>query len=187
MTLVGPRPVNQRALPAFQVGETPTCGRTAAARVRFLHQSSRMRSASRTRATPALDRWRAARRRVSCAVAAAALALPGACATPDLDVDAIVALEIPAEYRVGAALYEQHCLSCHGPRATGSALAPPLLHPVYRTRHHGDEAFQLAVAQGVRAHHFRFGDMPAVPGISRDEVAAITAYVRWLQRAAGIE
>ena len=52
--------------------------------------------------------------------------------------------------------------------------------------HHGDAAFLLAVRNGVRAHHWRFGDMPPQPGLTGAEVAAITAYVRELQRANGI-
>jgi mono/diheme cytochrome c family protein len=115
------------------------------------------------------------------------LAVTAACAGPEIDTAGLAALEIPPEYAEGAALYEVWCMACHGPQATGTDAAPPLVHPIYRTRHHGDEAFQLAVAQGVRAHHFRFGDMPAIPGPDRDDVAAITAYVRWLQREAGID
>jgi len=28
--------------------------------------------------------------------------------------------------------------------------------------------------------------MPSVPGLNDDEIAAITAYIRWLQRVAGL-
>jgi hypothetical protein len=58
---------------------------------------------------------------------------------------------------------------------------------VYAPNHHADFAFLLAVEQGVRAHHWGFGDMPPVPGVSREEAMEITAYVRWLQREVGIE
>lgn len=108
----------------------------------------------------------------------------------DIDDDtraALVALPVPAEHAAGHRLYTAWCEACHGPAATGTDAAPPLVHPVYRPAHHGDEAFQIAVAQGVRAHHWRFGDMAPVPGLSRSDVALITDYVRWLQRAAGIE
>lgn len=104
-----------------------------------------------------------------------------------IDRQALAELEVPAALQAGAALFEANCTGCHGPLALGSESGPPLLHVVYRPAHHGDEAFQAAVARGVRAHHWRFGNMPAVPGLTRDDVTAITAYVRWLQRAAGIE
>jgi mono/diheme cytochrome c family protein len=101
--------------------------------------------------------------------------------------EALVAAEVPAEHGAGRHLFDVHCAVCHGPAATGTEVGPPLVHPVYRPRHHGDEAVQLAVAQGVRAHHWRYGDMAPVPDLDRDDVAAITGYVRWLQRSAGIE
>lgn len=40
--------------------------------------------------------------------------------------------------------------------------------------------------ENARAHHWRFGDMPPVPGVTPDDVAHITAYVRMHQRRAGI-
>ncbi len=39
---------------------------------------------------------------------------------------------------------------------------------------------------GVRAHHWRFGPMPAQPQLTRQEIAAIIRYVRELQEANGI-
>jgi cytochrome c1 len=43
-------------------------------------------------------------------------------------------------------------------------------------------SFALAVKHGARAHHWAFGDMPAMPHVTDAEVAQITRYVRWLQR-----
>lgn len=43
-----------------------------------------------------------------------------------------------------------------------------------------------AVRQGVRGHHWRFGDVPPVEGVSDEELAQIVAYVRTVQRANGI-
>ncbi len=92
----------------------------------------------------------------------------------------------PAAFARGESLYLAHCDRCHGHRATGSEIGPPLVHSTYEPRHHADAAFVLAVRNGVRAHHWPFGDMPPVPGLSEDDVASIVAYVRWLQREAGI-
>lgn len=90
----------------------------------------------------------------------------------------------------GKILFGQKCASCHGVdlkgRDTGSDRGPPFLHPVYEPSHHGDAAFQNAVANGVRAHHWKFGNMPAVKGVTPDEVAHLTAYVRMEQRKVGI-
>jgi mono/diheme cytochrome c family protein len=86
----------------------------------------------------------------------------------------------------GEQLFDANCAVCHGPAATGTTIGPPLVHEVYEPGHHSDEAFQVAVARGVPAHHWNFGPMPAVPGLDRTDVADITAYVRVLQREAGI-
>jgi mono/diheme cytochrome c family protein len=126
-------------------------------------------------------------RRVALAILAGCmLGLPG-CDGAEVDGSVLTTLPVPAEHARGAAVYRTHCEACHGEHALGTEIGPPLVHPVYRPRHHGDAAFELAVSQGVRAHHWRFGDMAPVPGIPPEDVAAVTAYVRWLQRAVGIE
>lgn len=90
----------------------------------------------------------------------------------------------------GKALFARHCAACHGADLRGSAQGdkrgPPLLHKVYEPSHHSDAAFQLAVRNGTKAHHWKFGDMAPLPEVSADEVAHITAYVRAEQRRAGI-
>ena len=43
-----------------------------------------------------------------------------------------------------------------------------------------------ATRGGVRAHHWSFGDMPPVPGLSDDEVQQVICYVREVQRANGL-
>ena len=94
---------------------------------------------------------------------------------------------LSARAQLGRKTYDANCASCHGPNAAGQdGVAPPLVHVIYEPGHHGDESFQRAVARGVRAHHWRFGDMPPVEGLTRRDVAGIVAYVRELQRANGI-
>jgi mono/diheme cytochrome c family protein len=94
---------------------------------------------------------------------------------------------VPAELAEGERHFDRNCARCHGGRAAGTENGPPLVHLVYEPNHHADIAFQRAVAFGVAAHHWRFGAMPPVPGLDEEAVARITAYVRWLQRKAGIE
>jgi mono/diheme cytochrome c family protein len=93
---------------------------------------------------------------------------------------------VPAEYATGEALYTAHCALCHGPSAVGTAQGPSFLSNIYVPSHHSDASIYLAVKQGVRAHHWTFGDMPALPQVTEGEVTQIIAYVRWLQRQAGI-
>ena len=89
--------------------------------------------------------------------------------------------------QIGQLGFEAKCAACHGVNAVGQdGVAPPLVHIIYEPSHHGDEAFQRAVALGVQAHHWPFGDMPPVEGITRGDVTMIVAYIRELQRANGI-
>jgi hypothetical protein len=60
------------------------------------------------------------------------------------------------------------------------------VHKIYEPSHHGDAAFQFAAAKGVRAHHWNFGDMPKLTGVTTEDVEQIIKYVRYLQRRAGI-
>ena len=87
---------------------------------------------------------------------------------------------------LGKKLFAANCAACHGADLKGSDKGPPMLHKVYEPAHHGDVAFQLAVKNGVRAHHWQFGDMKPVPGLTPDEVAHITAFIRAEQRKVGI-
>lgn len=89
--------------------------------------------------------------------------------------------------QIGKGAFEAKCAACHGTNAAGQAgVAPPLVHKIYEPSHHADESFQRAAKLGVRAHHWRFGDMPPVEGVTRGDVTMIIAYVRELQRANGI-
>ena len=86
----------------------------------------------------------------------------------------------------GAALFAKTCSACHGLAAAGSDKGPPLVHKIYEPGHHGDDSIRRAVREGVRAHHWPFGDMAPVPGIADGQLERIIAHVRGLQRDAGI-
>ena len=88
--------------------------------------------------------------------------------------------------KLGEALFNATCLECHGENGAGTMQGPPLVHIIYETNHHSDKAFYLAVATGVRQHHWTFGDMPAQPQVSEDDVALIIRFIRELQVANGI-
>ena len=102
-------------------------------------------------------------------------------------VEILLPNSLSAPARSGKRLFDENCVTCHGPNAVGQAgLGPPLVHIIYEPGHHGDESFQRAVAIGVRRHHWPFDNMPPVEGLSREDVALIVAYIRELQRANGI-
>ena len=103
-----------------------------------------------------------------------------------MTADAVVVPEFSAKAKAGARLFAANCAVCHGENATGTEQGPPLLHKIYEPGHHPDASFQRAVKNGVMSHHWPFGHMPPVTGLSRKDVAKIIAYVRELQRANGI-
>ena len=86
----------------------------------------------------------------------------------------------------GRARFVKKCSSCHGGDAGGTDQGPPLIHKIYEPGHHSDYAFVAAVRNGTRGHHWRFGDMPPIEGVSDREIELIIHFVRMVQRANGI-
>jgi mono/diheme cytochrome c family protein len=110
------------------------------------------------------------------------------------DVAIVVVPSLSATAEAGRTAYERRCLQCHGLHGAGTAAGPPLVHSVYRPAHHADVAFALAVRRGVRAHHWRFGDMPPQADASLDEVkrslgtsANCSAGTASIERTAGLQ
>ncbi len=86
----------------------------------------------------------------------------------------------------GQTLFEANCSQCHGVNAGGTRQGPPLIHKYYKPNHHGDGAFYRAASMGVRSHHWRFGNMPPIRTVTRQDVRKIVAFIREVQKANGI-
>lgn len=110
--------------------------------------------------------------------------------SPQIAGAAMVAVTVPDltdTEKLGEAAFNAKCAACHGKDAAGqNGVAPPLVHAYYRAGHHGDMAFMLAAQNGVTAHHWRFGNMPPVTGLTDGDMKNIIAYVRAVQQANGI-
>ena len=122
-------------------------------------------------------------------VGAAALIGLGAVYMTSADNRSAVNVKLPtlsAEAQAGKALFNANCAKCHGKNGAGTDNGPPFINKIYRPGHHGDVAFQRAARYGVRAHHWRFGNMPPVPGVSQADVAKIVVFIREVQRANGV-
>ena len=91
-------------------------------------------------------------------------------------------VEIPFTLAKGQLLYEKYCSSCHGLQLDGTDKGPPLVHPFYKPSHHGDKSFYRAALQGTRQHHWKFGDMQPVEGMTRGKMDSLLPYVRYYQQ-----
>ena len=92
----------------------------------------------------------------------------------------------PATVAEGEVLFSANCAVCHGADLRGTATGPPFLNATYAPNHHGAGAFQQAVALGVQPHHWDFGPMAPVEGLTTEDVDKIVAFVRSQQAAEGI-
>ncbi len=93
---------------------------------------------------------------------------------------------VPFKYAVGKKKYQESCSICHGKWLAGTKQGPPLMHGFYKPSHHGDPAFYRAALKGVRAHHWKFGNMPPINGINRKDMDSIVPFIRWLQQKKGL-
>jgi mono/diheme cytochrome c family protein len=87
----------------------------------------------------------------------------------------------------GETLYLASCAACHGADLRGTPVGPSHLSVIYQPGHHTDDGFRLAAFSGVRAHHWNFGDMPPVAGVTEDDMDRIIAFIREKQRTEGFE
>ena len=94
--------------------------------------------------------------------------------------------KVPFAHAKGAKLYQDNCAVCHGKTLTGTKQGPPLLHPFYKPSHHADFTFYRAALKGVQAHHWEFGDMPPIQGITREDMDSVVPFIRWYQKEKGL-
>ena len=91
-------------------------------------------------------------------------------------------IEIPFHLAKGQMLYEKYCSSCHALQLDGTDKGPPLIHPLYKPSHHGDKSLYRAALQGTRQHHWEFGDMSPLEGITPKKMDSLVPYVRYYQQ-----
>ena len=113
--------------------------------------------------------------RMACLAIASLSMLPGAANSAEQ-------IEIPFKLAKGQVLYEKYCSSCHGMQLDGSDKGPPLVHPYYKPSHHGDNAFYRAALNGVKQHHWNFGNMPPVAGMTPGKMDSVLPYIRYYQQ-----
>jgi mono/diheme cytochrome c family protein len=132
------------------------------------------------------DRTRPARRRRIAAALSLCALLIVACGGDGEDDRATGDTSAGAP-EAGGVLYAEHCASCHGDDLRGTDKGPSHLSRVYEPGHHSDASFVSAIRNGSPQHHWNFGDMAPVEGLSDDDVEAIIAFVRQKQADEGFE
>jgi mono/diheme cytochrome c family protein len=66
---------------------------------------------------------------------------------------------------LGQTAFNESCAQCHGENGAGTEKGPPLVHPIYNPGHHDDQSIYNAMRNGVRQHHWPYGDMPKQAGV----------------------
>jgi len=107
-------------------------------------------------------------------------------AAPAPEADSIIMPELSQIAQSGEIAFQESCSACHGVTLSGTEFGPPLIHQLYVPGHHGDSAIASAAKNGVISHHWRFGNMPPVVGITDANLRWITQYIREMQVANGI-
>lgn len=107
-------------------------------------------------------------------------------AAPAPEADSVIVPQLSQIAQNGKTAFTASCAACHGTNAAGTDQGPPLVHKIYEPSHHADFAFVMAVRNGVRSHHWRFGDMPPAGPMTDAEINSIITYVREIQAANGI-
>ncbi|NNL98805.1 MAG: cytochrome c [Acidimicrobiia bacterium] len=113
--------------------------------------------------------------------------LSTACGGGGDEADNVLPSQDASLVQTGSEAYGAYCAACHGSDLRGTDQGPSFLSEVYEPNHHADIAFLFAAQRGVSSHHWQFGDMPAVDGVTSEEIEAIVAFVRESQRLEGFE
>ena len=87
----------------------------------------------------------------------------------------------------GQLVFNTNCVSCHGVNAAGGMGGPPLIHDIYNPGHHANGAFINAVRNGVRQHHWQFGNMPPQRHIVFGDMVFLMKFIREVQQQNGIK
>ena len=87
----------------------------------------------------------------------------------------------------GQLVFNTNCASCHGINAAGGIDGPPLIHNIYNPGHHANASFIRAVRNGVKQHHWQFGDMPPQKHVAFGDMVFLMKFIREVQQQNGIK
>jgi mono/diheme cytochrome c family protein len=93
---------------------------------------------------------------------------------------------VQGDAAAGSIPYREYCAGCHGEDGRGAAAGPGLLDARYALPGFDDQALVTAIVEGAPEREWDFGPMPRIRGLGQQELADLVAFVRELQRGAGI-
>jgi mono/diheme cytochrome c family protein len=100
--------------------------------------------------------------------------------------DPVSVPSVPGDVAAGAAVYERSCAGCHDAGAAGDGGGVSLVDARFALPGFDDVAFVTAIVRGVSADGSEHGGMPRIRGLSEQDLADLLAFVRGLQRSAGL-
>ncbi|NRP47788.1 MULTISPECIES: cytochrome c [unclassified Marinobacterium] len=95
--------------------------------------------------------------------------------------------ELSQRAAYGQQVFNETCAACHGNNGAGTLKGPPLIHDIYNPGHHSNQAIISAIKNGVRQHHWPYGDMPAQEKIGFAKTMAVIEFIREVQVQNGVE
>lgn len=91
-------------------------------------------------------------------------------------------IEVPQEFQPGQAVFHKACASCHGSDALGKATkAPKLIDVEYIKENFSDEEMRETAKEGTDKMP------PQKANVSDADISKIIKYLRYSQKAAGLE
>ena len=115
------------------------------------------------------------------------IALDGGADAPMSSSAHMVIPNLSSQAFSGREHFAANCGSCHGAYGEGSDNGPVLIHMIYGETLFRDEEIVASVREGAPARNWPFGDMPAVPGVTDEQLTLMIGFLREVQAANGIE
>ena len=84
-------------------------------------------------------------------------------------------------------MFALRCASCHGTDLRGSLTVPSLLSELYAPDSFDDDAIRAVIRDGIEADDPAGASMPAIGGLSDEQVDAVISHIRMVQAREGLE
>ena len=73
---------------------------------------------------------------------------------------------------------DEGCQQCHGKKLEGTLTGPPLVYNLYKKGSHHKRRLNKSIKYGTKQNHWEFGEMPAYPDLSDEQIDLLIDYIR---------